>query len=282
VTARYATRAAVAGLMDRLSARDLAILKSVSSLRFVSGAQLTRLHFASSGDSASHARSARRALGRLAELDCLARLPRRVGGVRAGSSGFVYHLGPLGQRLAVLRGWQPERRARRSHVPGSAFLGHSLAVAELHTLLIEGDSLGRFELLELAAEPACWRSYGGIGGQRILKPDSYVRVGVGEYEDSYFIEVDMGTEGSQTLDRKLREYVAYSGSGQEQTRRGVFPRVLWLAPDETRVETIERCIRRLPSASRELFAVARQSDAADVVSGTAEKGTNTWPRILPG
>lgn len=275
MTARYATRAAVAGLLDRLSARDLAILQTVSSLRFISGAQLIRMHFVGSGDPASESRAARRALGRLVELDCLARLPRRVGGIRAGSSGFVYHLGLAGQRLAVLSGWQPERRARRSHVPGSAFLHHALAVAELHTLLVEGDRAGRFELLTLAAEPVCWRSYvGGIGGQRVLKPDSYIRLGVGEYEDSYFIEIDMGTEGSQTLDRKLGEYVTYAGSGQEQERRGVFPRVLWLAPDETRVEVIERCIRRLPTQTRELFAVARQSDATDVVSGTSEKGIN--------
>lgn len=267
--ARYATQAAVAGLLDRLSAHDLAILQTVSSLRFVSGGQLTRMHFVGGGDPASEARAARRALVRLTRLDCLARLPRRVGGVRAGSSGFVYYLGLVGQRLAVLRGWQPERRTRRSHVPGTAFLNHALAVAELHTLLIEGDRAGRFELLELAAEPACWRSYGGIGGQRVLKPDSYVRLGVGEYEDSYFIEVDRGTEGSGTLNRKLREYVTYAGSGQEQERRGVFPRVLWLAPDDARVDAIEQCIRRLPAQTRELFAVARQSDAADVVSGTS-------------
>jgi hypothetical protein len=270
VTARYATRAAVTQIVDHLSVRDLVVLKTVSCLRFVSGAQLTRMHFVGSGDPASQARAARRALSRLVGLDCLHRLPRRVGGVRAGSSGFVYHLGLAGQRLAVLRGWQPERRTRRSHVPGTTFLQHALAVAELHTLLVEGDRAGRFELLELVGEPVCWRSYGGIGSQRILKPDSYLRLGVGEYEDSYFIEVDMGTEGSQTLDRKLREYATYAASGQEQTRRGVFPRVLWLAPDEARVDAIERCVGRLPAQARELFAVARQSDAASVVSDTPE------------
>jgi hypothetical protein len=56
------------------------------------------------------------------------------------------------------------------------------------------------ELLELSAEPACWRKYGGIGAQpTTLKPDSYARLGVGTYEDSYFIEIDMGTEGSRAL-----------------------------------------------------------------------------------
>jgi hypothetical protein len=270
MTARYATRAAVEQLASRLSTRDRAVLQTVSSLRFVSGAQLTRMHFYEAPSADANARTARRVLQRLVQLNCLHRLPRRIGGVRAGSSGFVYCLGLLGQRLAVLWGWQPGRRTRRSHVPGLAFLNHALAVAELHTLLTEGDRAGRFELLELAAEPASWRSYGGIGGQRVLKPDSYLRAHVGEFEDSYFIEVDMGSEGSQTLDRKLREYVAYAASGQEQTRRGVFPRVLWLTPDETRSGVIAGCVQRLPRQAGELFAVALQGDAANVVSGTPQ------------
>ena len=261
-------------LADRLNDRDQAVLKTVSDLRFVSGDQLTRIHFSHAADAAANGRAARRALVRLVRLDCLARLPRRVGGVRAGSAGFVHHLGLAGQRLAMLRGWQPERRGRRSQVPGTFFLNHTLAIAELHTLLIEADRSRRFELLELAAEPACWRSYGGIGGQRgmTLKPDSYVRLGVGDYEDSYFIEIDMGSEGSQTLDRKLQEYVAYEATGIEQDKRGVFPKSLWLAPDNDRVEVIERCIRRLRPEARELFAVALRADALDVVSGTS---TNT-------
>jgi hypothetical protein len=180
----------------------------------------------------------------------------------------------VGYRLAVRYGWQPERRRRRSDIPGTAFLHHSLVVAELHTLLREADRSRRVELLELSAEPSCWRSYGGVGAQagKTLKPDSYVRLGVGEYEDSYFIEVDRGTEGSATIERKLREYVAYEASGIEQEARGVFPRVLWLVPDASRAAAIGASIGRLPKASRELFAVALQADAVDVVSGTS---TNT-------
>lgn len=149
-------------------------------------------------------------------------------------------------------------------------MSHSLAVAELHTLLMEGDRSRRFELLALSAEPACWREYaGGIGsqGQATLKPDSYVRLGVGDYEDSYFVEVDMGSEGSHTLGRKLGEYVAYQASGSEQEQRGVFPRVLWLAPDTERAEVIGDCVEGLPPASRELFAVALQADAVDRCRG---------------
>jgi hypothetical protein len=150
-------------------------------------------------------------------------------------------------------------------------------VAELHTLLVEAERSRRIELLELSAEPSCWRRYGGIGAQRALtlKPDSFARIGLGEYEDSYFLEVDRGTEGSATIERKLREYVAYEATGIEQDSRGVFPRVLWLTPDESRAAAIEASVRRLKPGSRELFAVASLSDAIDVVGGTSDNTLTT-------
>jgi hypothetical protein len=262
---------ASAAPVSDLDGRDEAVLHSVSDLRFISGGQLGRMHFGP-GDDLSAQRAARRALARLTRRDVLMRLPRRVGGVRAGSAGYVYSLASAGQRLAMERGWQPERRRRRSPTPGQAFLNHSLAVAELHTELIESDRSRRVELLSLSAEPACWRSFGGIGrqGQHTLKPDSYVRLGIGDFEDSYFIELDRGTEGSRTIEQKLREYVSYEATDIEQEQRGVFPKVLWLVPDERRNEQIERCVQRLPVQSRELFAVAHQADALDVVCGTSE------------
>lgn len=272
----YVTAAAVQHLAARLTARDLAVLQRVSDLRFVSGSQLARLHFADSDDLAANARSARRALLRLTRLGVLARLPRPVGGVRAGSAGFVYHLGLAGQRLAVSQGWQPERRRRRSQSPGTLFLRHTLQVAELHTLLVEADRSRSVELLELVAEPACWRSYGGTGGQRArLKPDSYIRLGVGEYEDSYWFEVDRGSEGSRALDDQLRRYVAYYASGQEQAKRSVFPKSLWLANTPERVGVIEACVKRLPATSRQLFQVRQFDEAICLMAADGNKSTAT-------
>jgi hypothetical protein len=258
----YLTTARLRELQAQLTERDLSVLQRVSALRFVSGSQLTRLCFADSADPTANARAARRALLRLVQLGVLERLPRQVGGVRSGSAGFVYHLGAGGQRLATERGWQPERRRRRSLVPGHLFVRHALQVAELHTQLTEGDRSRRFELLELASEPSCWRSYSGLAGQRLtLKPDSFVRLGNGPYEDSYFVEVDRGTEGSRALERQLQAYATYAASGCEQAEHGVFPRVLWLAPDDHRAVVIADCIRRQPSSARELFQVARFDQA---------------------
>lgn len=224
---RYFTARHVLELADQLGERDLDAFERVRALRFVSGAQLTRLCFADSDDASANARASRRALLRLTRLGVLERLPRTIGGVRSGSAGFVYRLGLGGYRLAVMQSTQPERRRRRSRVPGTLFLDHTLAIAELHTRLVESERLGRFELLELAAEPSCHRIYGGLGGQRLrLRPDSFVRLGLGAYEDSYFIEVDQGTEGSRALEAQLSRYLAYAASGQEQAERGVFPKTL--------------------------------------------------------
>jgi hypothetical protein len=259
MTARYVTAKVAQGVASRLDARDLAVLRSTQELRFISGDQLTRMHFD------GQTRAARRILLRLTNLGVLERLPRRVGGVRAGSAGFVYRLGASGQRVALDKGWLPKRK-RRSAVPGSLFIGHALRVAELHVRLVEADRDGEIELLELQAEPACHRRY---GQRAILKPDSCVRLGSGDFEDSYFIEVDMGTEGSRALHRQLRAYVAYYGSGREQAERGVFPKVLWLAPDAKRVSAIEACVRQLPVGDRELFAAAEFDQAIVALAGAA-------------
>jgi Replication-relaxation len=268
---RYLTLAALNELLPKLTKSDLAIVKCVSELRFVSGAQLTRLHFSGADKpsvNAANARAARRILLRLVRLGVLNRLPRSVGGVRAGSAGFVYYLGLAGQRLATSYGWQPERRPRRSQAPGTLFVRHSLQVAELHTRLIEFDRRQRIELLELTAEPACWRTYGGSGNLRqVLKPDSYLRLGVGDYEDSYFIEVDQGTEGSRALGGQLQRYLDYYASGKEQATRGVFPKTLWLAPSGQRVSVIADCIGRLPQAGQGLFQVARFEEALATLTG---------------
>jgi hypothetical protein len=257
----YLTAARLRELDAQLSQRDRAVLRSVSGLRFVSGAQLIRLHFAD-----VPARTGREALLRLNRRGLLERLPRAVGGVRAGSAGYVYRLGPAGQRLAA-SSWQSMAK-RQTHVPGTLFVGHALQVAELHTLLTEADREGRIELLQLEAESASERRYSGPTGPRVLKPDSYVRLGVGDYEDSYFIEVDMGTEGSRALEGKLRQYVEYEATGQEQEARGVFPLSLWLAPDGRRTEVIAACVERLPSASQPLFRVAKFDQALPLMSGS--------------
>lgn len=246
MNSRKLTAARVRALASVLGERDWTVLKEVAQLRFVSADQLACLCFSGPNQPAD-LRAARRALLRLNRLGVLDRLPRRVGGVKPGSTSFVYCLGLAGQRLSMERGWIRLRRAR-SVTPGRLFIRHSLDVAELHTRLVEAAYQGGFELLERTSEPACWRDNGA------LKPDSYLQIASGAYEDSYFIEVDRGTEGSWALSEQLARYQSYYESGQEQAEHGVFPKVLWLATDARRTGVIAEQINRLPEPDRHLFA----------------------------
>lgn len=254
---------------ERLSARDLAVIESLAELTFLSARQLERWHYEGATPLAQ-ARAARRGLERLTNLEVLIRLERRVGGVRAGSAGYVYALNLIGQRIAQRHRWLRVRRTRRVCEPGRTFLRHHLAVAELHVQLIESARAGLLDVLAREGEPRCWRAYGGMGGNLTIRPDSFVLVATPELELSWFAEVDQDTEGRAAIERKLRAYVNYWRSGQEVARNGVQPRTLWLAPNARRIEQLEAAIRRLPPEAQPLFVVAPFDRAIDVLRGNNE------------
>jgi hypothetical protein len=85
-------------IISQLTPREKAVVALVARARLCSGAQLERL-FWHDGAPASGARQARRTLSRLTAWRLLDRLPRMIGGRRAGSRGFIYTLGPSGVRL---------------------------------------------------------------------------------------------------------------------------------------------------------------------------------------
>ncbi len=243
-------------LDQRLSNRDRALVQALVRLRFLSAGQLERLCFDAIPEPVTRARRTRRQLARLVELELLWRLERRVGGVRAGSTGYVYGATAEGRRLdAWLRG-EPLGRAQAAHEPGGSFVEHNLACGELFVQLTEADRAGALELLEHQAEPDCWRRFlGAMGSQRHLRPDAFVSIGVGEWEQLAFIEVDHGSEGSAALARKLEVYVAYWRCGTEQHQRGIFPKVVWLVMSDRRLRLLRREIAHLPADAQAIFAV---------------------------
>ncbi len=215
----------VAAIDARLSDRDRAILQSVAEHQFLTGQQLTALHFHDHTPT-SGPRIARRVLARLRELRVLGALERRVGGIYAGSSGLVHHVDVVGDQL--LRG-RSGRTARRSREPSARFLAHRLAVADHHLALLTADRARQLEVIDCTVEPASWRRYVGTGGTAVtLKSDLYTETGAGEdLVHAWFIEVDRGTESLLTLLRKCRDYETYRRSGIEQDRTGGFPVVIW-------------------------------------------------------
>lgn len=236
-----------------LTERDWQIIAMLARVRVATSGQLEVLYFAGV--------TRRRAQQRLAVLvrrRVLARLPRVIGGVRAGSRGHVYALDAAGQRLADLG---HGRRPRRPRPVGRAHIDHALAVAEVYVRVVLAERSGELRLLRFAGEPGAWRSFHGAGGARVtLAPDAYLVTSVDGFEDHWFLEVDLGTESAATLSRKLAVYRGYWQSGTEQAARGIFPKVLWLVPDEPRVGVLAKVIARQPAEARSLFVVSRTGD----------------------
>ena len=158
-------------------------------------------------------------------------------------------------------GQDPSSRRRRPRTPGSAFTAHALDIAELYVRLHEA-ARDELELLAVSPEPACWRTYPGAEGPQWCKPDLFVRVGVDEFEDQWFIEVDRATQSSSVLERKAATYVEYWRSGL----RDPFPLVLFTVPEDRRLRFVADVLSRLPADQRPLFHVALFDDAVSTVS----------------
>jgi hypothetical protein len=264
---QYLTAARFQLLAESLSDRDREVLRFVHDSRFATGQQLVRRFWQTSDQASAGARAARRALKRLVDLRVLTTLPRRIGGVRTGSQGFVYGTGRAGVRLLIARGVS----GTRLDVPGTLHLAHTLATTELTVRLAEAERAGDLEVIEVRQEPACWRSFPGLGGaRRALKPDLSVRLGVGALEDRWMIEVDLGSESGRTLARKAAIYREHYQSGREQHDHGVYPRMLWTAPDEQRVEQIQSILEAQSAEVRRLCSVRVFDEAVPFLAAECE------------
>ncbi len=263
----YISARGVALIRERLAERDLAIIRQMAELRLMSARQIQAIHFptAEHDNERAATRARQRVLERLTRERLLSRLERRIGGVRAGSAGLVLALGPVGQRVLAIDGPR-----RRSYEPGLRFVDHTLAIAQLVVDVTMASRRALLDLLDCQAEPRCWREFSSMSGRRVLRPDAFVALGVGEYELRWFIEVDRDSESLPVVVRKCRFYAEYYQSGQEQaTHGGVFPRVCWIAPDEARAKRIQRAIARDKTLPEGLFMVAASHSALNVLSGVS-------------
>lgn len=266
-TRSYVSARGVAQLRARLSERDVAILRQVGELRLMSARQIQSMYFPSTDHEtdAAATRARQRVLERLLAERLLIRLTRRIGGVRAGSAGFIVALGSLGQRVLALDGPR-----RRSYEPTWRFVDHTLATSQLVVAVSVAARAGRLAVLAVQAEPQCWRTFTGFGGRRMLRPDLFLALGVGAYELRWFIEVDRGSESVPTVLAKCQLYADYYQSGQEQAAHGgVFPRVCWVVPDEARAERLRGALARDHSLPARLFVVTTSERAVATLGEVA-------------
>lgn len=231
-------------ISDHLTSKDREILEFLEKFRLATGQQLQR-HF--HGDGPAEGRAARRQLLRLTKIDALQRLERRVGGAKSGSSGFIYTLGLVGQRAL-----NSERRPRRHQERAWPFQAHTVAITETYLQLSRHASDG-FRLVRFDPEPHSWRTQTtGFGDPIHLRPDAFAVLDnpASKRRQYWFIEVDLDTESSSVIHRKMRRYLNWFETGIEQQLYGTFPRVHWHANSERRRGQIQAIAEQQPGPAQ--------------------------------
>lgn len=241
-------------LDGRLGERDRELLGAVQQYRYLMTGQIKRLLFMDSVNSSAGLRAASRSLKKLSEYGLVDSLSRRIGGIRAGSSSLIWYLTHAGERLLRLHNVKAFP-VRRHFEPSAYFLAHTLAVAETAIRLIEISRMHEPQIAALQLEPECWRMYSSGGASCSLKPDLYASTVSEEYEDRYFIEVDLDTESPAKIIEKCQKYHVYYRSGMEQEESGMFPLTVWIVPSTARKETLIRYLRETFDKQAKLFAV---------------------------
>ncbi|MEV0474230.1 replication-relaxation family protein [Streptomyces prunicolor] len=275
----------IASLIESLSERDLSILESLRTHRALTTALIRRLHFPiggeprETGSAKSHATEMAaavatiRVLTRLESHRLITRLQRRIGGVRAGSTGIVWQLGAAGERL--LRAQHGDTARRRYSEPSPSFIAHTLAAADLAIRLYELARHGVVELLRLEAEPECWRTFlSAHGARQWLKPDLFAITADGDYEHHLFIEADNATEHLPVIVRKALQYERYANTGIHQQEHGLFPSVVWVVPDQKRQTAIRAALAAEPRlqnlTSARVFHVMTVAEFPHLIAEGAE------------
>ncbi len=248
---RRLSRKRLEWLEDHLPERDRQVIELVAAHRYLTTGQLEQFVFTTHVSVESAARTTRRVLARLERSGLLTSLDRRIGGVRAGSSARVWQLTSGAARLL-----RDDGVGFRRHDPSPRFLGHCLAVADVNLLLRRLLKVGA-TAVDVEVEPASWRSFTGAGGERrSLQPDLAAVIETADFDEWWFLEVDLGTESMPTLLKKCGQYESYRASGIEQSSHGSFPLVWWILTNQKRADQLTATIRRTPRLTPSLYRVA--------------------------
>ena len=256
----YVTPDRLADLAQSLGPEERLVLGHLATMRLSTATQLQAL---AGVDSEAALRRFRRLLARMTEDRLVGRLERRIGGVRAGSAGFVYRLDIAGQRLV-----EPGPPGRRPWTPRPSWLAHALSVSQLY---VELATRPEAKLLGFQAEPACWRPFrDGYGPSKVLKPDAFVHLQLAHGELLVYVEVDRGTESPATLSHKLEAYYRFWLSGGAEYTYGVMPLVVWSVPDTRRMEVIHRLLEHQTAEFRSLHRTVLENETVSrLVTGNS-------------
>ncbi len=258
-------------LDSRLGERDRELLKAVQQYRYLMTGQIQRLLFADAANPSAGLRAASRTLKKLSKAGLISSLSRRIGGVRAGAGSLTWYLTHAGERLLRLHDTKAFP-VRRHFEPSPYFLAHTLAIAETALQLMEICQKHEPKITALQLEPECWRTYSNAGISLSLKPDLFAITTTEEYEDRYFIEVDLDTESPAKIIEKCQRYHAYYRSGLEQEESEMFPLTVWIVPSTSRKEKLIRHLREAFEKQAKLFAVITGDELERLILEGGDRG----------
>ena len=189
--------------------------------------------------------------------------------MRAGSGSLVWYITHAGERLIYLQSYTLTP-TKRFFEPSPYFLAHTLAVADVAVELTELCRKGRGLSLTILQE------YGKV---LALKPDLFTITVSGQYEDRWFIEVDLDTESPSKIVSKCEKYHKYYRTGQEQQESEVFPLTVWIVPSTDRKERLISHLKQAFDKQPRLFAVITKDELPHLIHHGGD-GRSGRSRIL--
>src|SRR5437899_3489287 len=176
----------------------------------------------------------RRVLNRLKRKGLILETPRLVGPA-GGTARLMSFLTAKGYNLA--RSLNPGLPSRQPNLRGTSLMGHGLMCAEV-ALAFRRAALANpgHELLDWECD---WQTAERLGA-RLVVPDAHLVYATQDRTLEAFIEVDLATEGSRVFAWKIRRYLDLSRSGSWIKHVRVWPRILTIAPTQTRSRILRR------------------------------------------
>lgn len=249
------TRTQLLAIEKQLSARDHSVLETIQKYRFLTSDQIARMFFSDCANKISQGRQQQLLMKRLREHGLADALERQVGGYGGGSAVSVWYLTETGHRLLTLNSADPYHR-KRFLEPSAATMNHTLAIAECAIQIMNSCRYSAdLDLEAIDTEPSCWRRFKDGDRVNYLKPDLFAITNYDNYEDRWFIEMDLGTESATQIIEKCNIYLRYFYTGIEQKETGMFPLVVWIVKDAGRKESLKQYIQASLKAQPKMFLV---------------------------
>lgn len=252
-----------------LTTTDRSLLTFLNQAKLATTRQLARLFYADSPSPETAIRRTNFTTQRLKQEGLIRHLDRRIGGVRKGSASYVWQITFKGLKILKAKDDSVTLRYKNQYEPSQHHVEHTLAITEVFVETVEVTrNTNQIALERFSFEPASWRDYQKSFGLGVtIKPDAYLELVNGDYEDHYFLELDRSTESLSRVVNTCKKYIDYYRSGIEQRQQGIFPYVLWIVPDDKRKLAISKAIQKELFNFWELFTVITLDDYQDYIKG---------------